>query len=169
MDHVLSIIRPLSPEDEPFLWEMLYQALYVPEGGEPFPRDTVYQPQTRRYVQNWGLADDIGVIAIEDRHKPIGAAWVRLLTGENKGYGYVDDLTPELTIAVLPEYRHCGIGTRLLLQLFAIVESHYAVISLSVAAENPAVRLYQRFSFQVVGSCGGSMKMVKKLNSKKYI
>jgi|SRR5581483_5006026 len=148
---------------------MLYQALYVPEGGEPFPREIVYQPQIRRYVEHWGLADDIGVIAIEDSHKPIGAAWVRLLTGENKGYRYVDNLTPELTIAVLPEYRRCGIGTRLLLQLLAIVESHYGAISLSVAAENPAVRLYQRFGFQVVGSSGGSLTMVRKLDSKKCV
>jgi hypothetical protein len=31
------IIRPLKLEDEPFLWEMLYQAIHVPEGQTPLP------------------------------------------------------------------------------------------------------------------------------------
>lgn len=29
-------IRRLSPSDQQFLWEMLYQSLHVPEGG-PLP------------------------------------------------------------------------------------------------------------------------------------
>ncbi len=38
------IIRPLTQEDEPFLWEMLYHAIYVAD-GDPLPeRDVIKQP-----------------------------------------------------------------------------------------------------------------------------
>lgn len=39
------IIRPLELEDEPFLWEMLYQAIYVPEGQTPLPREIIQIPE----------------------------------------------------------------------------------------------------------------------------
>ncbi len=38
------IIQALKDEDEPFLWEMLYQALYLPEGQAPLPREVIYLP-----------------------------------------------------------------------------------------------------------------------------
>ena len=34
-------LRPLVSDDEPFLWEALYHALYVPPGGTPFPANFV--------------------------------------------------------------------------------------------------------------------------------
>jgi hypothetical protein len=34
-------IRPAAALDEPFLWEMLYQSLYVEDGGVPFYREVV--------------------------------------------------------------------------------------------------------------------------------
>ena len=37
-------VRASQKSDEPFLWEMLYQALYVPEGEPPLPREIVQQP-----------------------------------------------------------------------------------------------------------------------------
>jgi GNAT superfamily N-acetyltransferase len=67
-----------------------------------------------------------------------------------KGYGYVDDETPELTMAVLPFARGQGIGTELLTRLMELARSHYSGISLSVWPENSAYRLYQRLGFQVV-------------------
>jgi len=60
------IIRALTPADEPFLWEMLYQALYVPEGADPFPRDIVRRPEISRYAQGWGQADDLGFVVSTD-------------------------------------------------------------------------------------------------------
>jgi hypothetical protein len=56
-------IRPLAPSDEPFLWEMLYQSLYVPPGEGPFPREVVRTPHIARYVEGWGRAHDLGFVA----------------------------------------------------------------------------------------------------------
>jgi hypothetical protein len=47
-------VRPAETEDESFLWEMLYHAIYVPPGGTPPARDVVKLPEFARYVQDWG-------------------------------------------------------------------------------------------------------------------
>ncbi|MEM7796291.1 MAG: N-acetyltransferase [Cyanobacteria bacterium P01_C01_bin.118] len=153
------IIRPLELKDEPFLWEMLYQAIYIPEGQATLPRKIVQIPELARYVQDWGRKGDGGFLSGDTRtNEPIGAVWLRLPIGEYKGYGYVDDETAELSIAVLPEYRGKSIGTQLLTHLFA---SKYgqSSISLSVSVDNPAVWLYERFGFEIVGGSGQSLTM----------
>lgn len=157
-------IRPLTTTDEPFLWEMLYQALFVPPGHPPYPRDLVQNPEIRRYVENWGVEGDLGVIALlPENHKPIGAAWIRLLTADECGYGWVDDDTPELTIAVLPEHRGNGVGGQLMRRLIELARARYLAISLSVSIENPARRLYERFGFQRVSEDRHAVTMKREL------
>ncbi len=156
------IIRSLTTADEPFLWEMLYQALYVPEGADPFPRDIVRGPEISRYAEDWGRPDDSGFVAVMGE-TCVGATWIRLLKGANKGYGYVDETIPELTIAVAPAFRGRGIGTNLLTRLMAEAKDRYQAVSLSVSAENPALRLYQRFGFEFVVTNGNSFTMMKRM------
>lgn len=148
--------------DEPFLWEMLYQAIYLAPGAPAPPKEIVQQPALARYVQGWGKAGDMGFLAVEENtSKPAGAAWLRLLAGENCGFGYIDDATPELSIAILPEYRGGGIGTHLLDLLLVAALEQVTAISLSVSPDNPAVHLYQRCGFQVVSSPVDSLIMRK--------
>lgn len=157
-------IRPLSLADEAFLWEMLYLAIYVPEGVAPFPREIVRSPEISRYAQDWGRADDLGFVAVrQESGEPVGAAWIRLLKGENKGYGYADETTPELTIAVMPDYRGRGMGTKLLERLMAEAKNRYPAISLSVSVDNPALRLYERLGFEVLSADRNSLTMIKRL------
>lgn len=155
-------IKPLSKIDEPFLREMLYQAIFVPEGSQPPPRDVIQNPELSRYVNNWGQPGDGGFMALMG-DEPVGAVWIRLLTGENKGYGYVDEETPELSIAILPEYRGQGIGKALMAHLFNEMNGRHPAICLSVTEENPAFRLYRRLGFIEIQNDGASVKMVKKL------
>lgn len=157
-------IRSLTPADQPLLWDMLYHALFVPAGAAPLPREIVQQPEIARYVAGWGRPGDMGFAALDaGGGQAIAAAWSRLLTGANRGYGYVDDSTPELSVAVRPGWRGQGIGTALLAHLLGAAQPHYPAISLSVARGNPAVRLYQRLGFAVVRADGESLTMVKKL------
>lgn len=145
------LIRPLTQQDEPFLWQMLYEAAHMAEEGKLTIQDAIGHPDLAKYVQDWGRKDDTGFIAIlASSNQPIGAAWLRLLTGENKGYGYVDDRTPELAIAVLPEYRNQGIGTQLITHLLAVAKASYPSISLSIRSTNPALNLYKKLGWQVV-------------------
>ena len=148
--------RQIEKSDEPFLWEMLYQALYVPEGEPPFPLEILQQPEIKIYVENWGADSDQGVIALND-DRPVGAVWVRKM----KAYGFVAEDIPELTIAVLPEFRGSGIGANLMKQLFSFISPNYEAVSLSVTAANPAMKLYQRLGFETEKVEGNSVTMKK--------
>lgn len=156
-------IRALTVADQSFLWEMLYQSLYVPAGHAPFGRSILDEPDIAKYVKEWGRRDDLGFIAVGEQSQPLGAIWLRMLTGDEKGFGYVDERTPELGMALLPQYRGQGIGTQLLSRMLTTAAASYESLSLSVAAENPARRLYQRAGFETVGSCGTSITMRKTL------
>ncbi|MBD2344269.1 GNAT family N-acetyltransferase [Anabaena subtropica] len=145
------VIRPLIQEEEPFLWQMLYEAAHLAEEGNLTVQDAMNHPDLTKYVKNWGLKDDMGFVAtLVNTNQPVGAAWLRLLTSEHQGYGYVDDRTPELAIAVLPEYRNQGIGTQLLKHLLATARTVYPSISLSTRSSNPALRLYQRLGWEKI-------------------
>ncbi|MDX2153620.1 MAG: GNAT family N-acetyltransferase [Bryobacteraceae bacterium] len=146
-------IRPALEADEPFLWDMLYLALFVPPGQPPIPRAVLLQPAISRYVRDWGRrAGDSGVIAVLNG-LPVGAAWLRLFSAADPGYGFVDETTPELTVAVLPDHRGQGTGTLLLTSLLRTGPS----ACLSCDPANPAYRLYLRLGFRPLA---GSRTMI---------
>jgi GNAT superfamily N-acetyltransferase len=150
--------RVATAADEPFLREMLFEAPFVPPGADPLPRSIVDAPELTHYVDGYGRPGDLGVVALADG-RAIGAAWVRQLTGEDPGYGYVDDETPELTIAVTPEWRGRGIGSRLMTELIDRCSGAVPAMSLSCDPANPAMRLYERLGFIAVGASGTSVTM----------
>ncbi|MEG4584368.1 GNAT family N-acetyltransferase [Microcoleus sp. MOSTC5] len=144
-------IRPLTQEDEPFLWQMLYEAAHMAEEGESTVQAVVNHPLIAKYVKNWGRENDLGFAAIElNGSQPVGAAWLRLFTEDDKGFGWVDDTTPELAIAVLPEYTNQGVGTQLLARLLSAAQVSYRSVSLSVRSSNRALSLYERSGFKVI-------------------
>jgi ribosomal protein S18 acetylase RimI-like enzyme len=147
MDYV---IRPLTPADEPILWEMLYLGLQTAEGETAPSRDIMRRPELARYVEGWGRPGDAGFVAHDrDEDKLLGAVWFRLSTG---------DATPELAFAVKPSHRRHGIGAALLTQ-WVRANPEQSAISLRVAASNPAVRLYERFGFKIVQQSDESVTM----------
>ncbi|KHE69386.1 GNAT family N-acetyltransferase [Halobacillus sp. BBL2006] len=156
-------IRPGTKEDMEFLREMLYQAIYVPEGQERPSRNIIERPEIAKYLNGWGRDGDIAFIAI-DEDKPVGAVWTRLFDDRNQTYGYINEHTPVLScMAVSPEYRGDGIGTLLLSKMMEKVRSEgYESISLSVDPGNPARRLYERYGFEKVGINGTSWDMESK-------
>jgi GNAT superfamily N-acetyltransferase len=157
-------IRPITPNDEPFLWDMLYQAIFVPANQPKPDRNIVEQPELAKYVQGWGRQHDSGFLAFATAtRQPVGAVWSRLFTGSERGYGYVDEQTPELSIAILPEYRGEGIGTKLLTRLLESFPGKYPALSLSVDQNNPALKLYRRTGFEVVKRVGTTFVMKKTL------
>lgn len=154
-------LRPAVADDEPFLREMLYQALFVEPGAEPHPRDDLDRPHIARYVKDWGRDGDLGFIAVDTvSRQPIGAVWCRLSTDDDKGFAYTNDETPELGVALSPEHRGKGLGTILLKHLLEQARGRYPRVSLSVSPNNPALRLYQRLGFETVELRGTHHVMV---------
>jgi len=139
MDYV---IRPLQSEDEPILWEMLYQALQRETQGEETAREIVRRPEFSRYVEGWGREGDSGFVAHDSTDEQLlGAVWCRALEPQEK--------TPELAFAVKPGHRRRGIGAALLTQ-WVRANPQQSVVSLRVAPSHPGARLYERFGFRVV-------------------
>ena len=64
----------------------------------------------------------------------------------------------------MPGYRGQGIGTRLLIVLLDAASERYDAASLSVQADNPALRLYQRLGFEIVEDGGTWFTMRKQLS-----
>jgi streptomycin 3"-adenylyltransferase len=161
----LYTIKPITEQDVPFLWDMLYESLYVPEGQEPFSRDVIKEPFISKYVEDWGREGDLGYIAINSEGQSIGSITIRYFNEDNKGFGYISNDIPELGMALMPEYRGKGIGTALLKMLFEeMKEMGIEKISLSVDPDNlAAVKLYQRFGFKEVGIVDTSITMVADL------
>ena len=148
------MIRRGGEHDVPFLRDMLHHAYYWRESA-PEMEDL----PVSRYVLGWGRRGDASVIAIEDAW-PVGAAWYRLFTRAEPGYGFVDEETPELSIAVVPSKRGHGHGSQLLEALLARArEEGFEALSLSVEPDNPALRLYEKHGFRKVGERGGSWTM----------
>jgi GNAT superfamily N-acetyltransferase len=149
-------LRPAEASDELFLREMLYLALFVPPGQLPFPRSVLGDPAIARYVESWGTrSGDSGLIALVHR-VPVGAAWLRLFPATDPGYGFVDESTPELSVAVRPDFRNKGIGSLLVARLLQGVDA----ASLSCDPANPALRLYIRLGFALLED-GRTMLRVK--------
>ncbi len=118
-------------------------SLFVPAGDPAVPAEMIGQPAYARYVSDFGRrAGDMGLVAELDG-EPIGGAWVRLLGPDDRGFGWVDDVVPELTLAVDPRHRGVGLGTAMLRRLLSKV----GTVSLSVHHDNPARALYQRLGF----------------------
>ncbi len=143
-------IRRLNRNDESIVRMATYHAIHIPDGQTAFPVSIVdEEAQVRLFWDGFGReAADLGFV-VEADGETIGAAWVRLLNGEPRGYGNIDDHTPELGIAVWPEHRGKGWGTQLMEQLVgALKKESVKRISLSVHHGNRAKRLYERCGFQ---------------------
>jgi GNAT superfamily N-acetyltransferase len=148
------MIRKASGRDAPFLRDMVKHAYYW-RWGEPETADV----PASSYVEGWGRPGDRGLILLDEGF-PVGAAWYRLFTAAQPGYGFLDEQTPELTIAVVPSRRGRGFGAELLSALLeqARADGHQA-ISLSVEKDNPALKLYERFGFAPVKELGATVVM----------
>ena len=153
------VVRRGGAQDVRFLRDMLHHAYYwkerAPDAG-PGP--------VALYVKAWGKPGDTAVIALEGGF-PVGAAWYRLFGEERPGYGFVDERTPELAIAVVPNARGKGVGSKLLDALLGRArDAGYSSVSLSVDRANEgAIELYRRHGFERVAEEADSVTMVARL------
>lgn len=159
-------LRPATGADIEHVKRALFEAVsWNPERELPPHELTIAHPELARYHEAWGREGDLAVIAESDG-KVVGVSLCRLFTAEDHGHGYVDDDTPELAVAVWDGHRGQGIGTRLMEALEDLARGEgYGQLSLSVDADNPARRLYERLRYEEVSADEGGVRMVKELRS----
>jgi [ribosomal protein S18]-alanine N-acetyltransferase len=155
--------RKINQTDYPFLREMLYEAIFIPEGSDLLDKSIIDIPQLSKYIENWQQDSGFGIIVIIG-NKPIGAVWARLFKMENKGYGFVHEKIPELSMAISRNYRNKGIGTELLKRFITFgKELGYSSVSLSVDKRNEATKFYKKLGFTILEECGTAYTMIKRL------
>lgn len=153
-------IRRMQPGEYGCLEEFLYQAIYLPPGVVPPPRDVVHLPELRVYTDGFGTKKGDYCLVAQAEGWLLGAVWSRIM----RDYGHIDDTTPSLALSVLSAYRGQGIGTRLLHALLSLLQGEgYGRVSLSVQKENPALHLYQRAGFEIWGQTDTEYRMLRNL------
>lgn len=143
------LVRLGEVSDIPFMYLMLFEAAATNPGIAQMDKEAALSlPQIRKYVEGWGRDGDACVVAAEPAGKPLGAAWMRLFSEEDPGYGFVGEDVPELTIGVADDARGRGIGSALMKRIIDIAKDEgYSLLSLSVEKDSNAVALYDRFGF----------------------
>jgi GNAT superfamily N-acetyltransferase len=145
------MLRDADLQDMRFLRDMLRHAYHWRIAQDP-------DLPVFRYVQNWGRRGDAGVVAF-DGPNIYGAAWYRLFPAAAPGFGFVDEETPELTIAVVPSHRGHGTGGELLEALLARARNE-GFPRVSLSAEPGQTGFYEKHGFSELQREDGTVTMV---------
>lgn len=150
MRHEVSI-RAIFPEEYPLMEDIMYESIYQPDPENPYPKEVIYYPQVQVYWDDWGQGKDDHCLVALVEGTIAGAVWIRTFQGELKGFGCIDEQTPEIAIALFEAYRNQGIGTQMMIQIINLMKAEgYSQVSLSITKGNPAIRLYERLGFKTI-------------------
>lgn len=159
-------LRHSLESDIPFLEKMLYEAVYWRESDKkPSFKEALSNPEINKAAVDLGKrAGDIAVIATIDSI-PVGAAWLRYWTDSSNIRGYINENIPVLVIGVHSDYRHQGIGKKMIDWLIDSASTNsIKEISLCVSKDNYALNLYSQKGFEEYKDVGDSLLMVCKIN-----
>ena len=158
-------IRILKNSEISFIKEMLYDAIFVPEGIEKPPKSIISDQSLANYYENWGKDIYDIALVIEINGELIGSIWGRKFLSEEKGYGFFDEDTPEISMAIKNEYRNKGLGTKLIEEIIEIYKDvGVKALSLSVDKQNLAFKLYTKQGFSIFSETETSVSMIKYLS-----
>lgn len=157
------LIREIRKEEIPLLEDFLYNAIFQRDENNLLPKDEIYRPELYVFIKDFGRAEDLCLVAEVDK-KVVGAVWTRVLAGDVKGFGNVDETTPEFAISLYKECRGLGIGTALMKAMLKLLkEKGYKQTSLAVQKDNYAVKMYREVGFETVRETDEEFIMVCKL------
>ncbi len=156
-------IREIKKDEYEFLRDMLYEAIYFADENKKLPKSIVFEPHISKYIDDFGQRGDFAFVLV-NKNELVGAIWARLFTKDFASYGFVDDKTPELSMAIMEDFRNKGFGTLLIAKLFEKLKTNgFEKVSLSVDKRNRAANLYRRCGFETVGESGTAKTMIKNL------
>lgn len=150
-------IREMTVEEYPLLNDFLYEALFIPDGIAPPPKNIIASPELQIYIDHFGLLKDDFALVAEVEKKIVGAVWVRIIND----YGHIDDETPSLAISLYKEYRGQGIGTDMMKEMLSLLKIYgYKRVSLSVQKANYAAEMYRKIGFETIKENGDEWIML---------
>jgi ribosomal protein S18 acetylase RimI-like enzyme len=142
------VLRPISPEDEPFLAEV-----YASTRAEELAPVPWSDAQKRAFLHEQ--------FTLQHRyyHEHYAGSRFEVIErdGERVGRLYVARWPDEIRIvdiAVLPAYRNAGIGTTLVRELMDECSAAAKRLTIHVERMNPAMSLYLRLGFREVADRG---------------
>ena len=142
-------LRPISPEDMPFLLR-----LYRSTREDELAMIVDWSDEQK----DWFVLMQFNAQHAWYQEHYVGASFdVILVDGVPAGRLYVHRREREIRlvdISFLPEFRNRGLGTSLLHNLFAEAEAAGKPLTIHVEKFNPAMRLYQRLGFTAIGGTG---------------
>ncbi len=141
-------LRPAEPADEPFLRDV-----YASTRADELARVDWTDEQKRAFTDQQFTAQD----AYYREHYDGATYQVILVDGEPAGRLYVARWSDEIRImdiAIVPEFRSAGVGTRLLKALQSEAATGGKSLSIHVEGFNPALRLYERLGFSAMEERG---------------
>jgi ribosomal protein S18 acetylase RimI-like enzyme len=157
------IIREMLSQEYSLLDDFLYEAIFQPNETNLLPRSITKKPELQVYIENFGSKKDDFCLCTDVDGKLVGAIWVRNM----KGYGSIDEITPELAISLYKEYRGCGIGTEMMENMLThLKQVGYSKISLAVQKANYALKMYQKLGFQIINEDEAEYIMVHYLQKR---
>lgn len=143
-----TILRPLSPADEPFIARLYAstrtEELAVLDWSDQQKDDFLamqFHAQHTFYMREFAGAQ-FDIIQLET--EPVGRLYIERRDQEIR----------IIDIALLPEYRDLGIGSRYLKEILAEGQDRNLPVTIHVEANNPAMRLYLRLGFHKIDTNG---------------
>ena len=149
-----SSLRSVDSSDGPFLFE-----LYASTRAEELDEWGWDAPQRQLFLEQQFRAQ-------QQSHKvQFPEVDHRIITKGGRSVGRImiqraDDGFRLIDIALLPEYRNGGVGTYLVQALLDEAAAAGQPVRLHVLRTSPAIRLYRRLGFVVVGDDGVYLEMV---------
>ncbi len=146
-------LRPIQPGDEPFL-----SALYASTREDELALTGWNQAQIAEFLATQFMAQHRYYL----EHLPPSEFNVIEGDGQPIGRLYVGDWEEDvrlIDIALLPEQRNQGIGTRLIRDVMDRAAALGKPVRLHVEQHNPARRLYDRLGFQAIEDRGVNVFM----------
>lgn len=141
-------LRPITPTDRPVLWQ-----IYASTRLEELARTEWSAEQKNSFIEQQFNAQH----TYYTQHYNPARFCIIELEGNVIGRLYVDEWVNEIRIvdlALLPEFRNHGYGTRVLEEVLAEGQAKRKPVSIHVEQFNPAQNLYARLGFKPVDTHG---------------